>query len=296
MRTFELPPKERARYQFAIAWALGFVALGLALMKIGIEQGAFDLPVVIVGLVVLAMFVWANLLPVLSSAARVFLHDDGIEATTTYGRRFFVAWSELERLNLRPVAIGRRRAELRLIDRKGRARVMVTGHIANFDHLVRQIEERLGGIDGAPQEVAAPDERGMGWRQRDQVHTTTAPQGASRALAAALVRANYVNVRAADDKVRASSGWLEVYLTLRPVRDGSVVEVSTRDGPAPRMYWVVSFVLLLVAGIGWFVVSGQPLMLLGLVGFQLISLVLVQRVARAQANTLVRAVRRALPS
>jgi hypothetical protein len=142
-RVFALPPNERARYQFAIAWSLGVVAIVLLGLKIGIDQGAFELPFVLGTLALIALFVWRTLLPVLSSSATVALREDGVDATTTYGRRIFVSWSELERVNLRPVAIGRRRAELRLIDRRGRARVLITGHIADFEDLARGIEKGL---------------------------------------------------------------------------------------------------------------------------------------------------------
>jgi hypothetical protein len=298
--TFELPPNERARYQFAIMWSLGVVALVLWGLKWGIDEGAFELPFVLGTLALIAIFVWGSLLPVLSSSARVVLHEHGVEATTTYGRRIFVPWSELERLNLRPVAIGRRRAELRLIDRQGRARVLVTGHVGDFDSLVRLVEERLGArAEAGPRQLAASSDtrQGLGWRQVEVLRTAAAPTEASRALADALAGAGYVEVHAGDEVITGSSGWLDVRLTPRPERRGSVVQVSARDGIAPRSYRLISFVLLVVAGIAWFAAGAdQPLVLLVLVGAQLISLVLVDRVSHARARDLVIAVRDALPS
>jgi hypothetical protein len=142
-RTFEVPKARLARYRFAIAFALTIVTFWLVTLKIGIDQGAFAPPFVLLALGLQVLVLATVVLPVVSESRRVVLSDDGVLATARSGRLMFIPWSEIASARLLPVSLARRRAELKLIDVRGRVRATITGHIENFDELVRLIRARM---------------------------------------------------------------------------------------------------------------------------------------------------------
>jgi hypothetical protein len=142
-RTFDVPEARLARYRFAIAFALTMVAFWLVILKVGIDQGSFGPPFVLFALALQVLFLASFVLPIVSSSRRVVLSDDGVLATGMLGRRMFIPWSDIASAKLLPISLARRRAELRLTDVRGRVRATITGHIENFDEVVRLVRTRV---------------------------------------------------------------------------------------------------------------------------------------------------------
>jgi hypothetical protein len=112
-------------------------------LKIRIDQGVFGPLFVFFALGLQVLVLATFLLPVMRESKRVVLSDDGVLATLRSGRGTFIPWSEIASAELLPISLARRRAELKLIDVRGRVRGTLTGHIDNFDELVRLIRSRV---------------------------------------------------------------------------------------------------------------------------------------------------------